>query len=156
MKVTPYVRPFARPIALGPRQLAALFAVLTAPLGVALAAPPEGVRQHFQAIGSGDVAAISQAYGEHAQLSWIGGPHDGTYRGADQIKGMWEKFTSAHGKLQVAVARIEESTNASGSTVTANVQLRGRQRRFKLRCVLTYRDGRIMAESWQVDPTLSM
>ena len=43
--------------------------------------------------------------------------------------------------------------NPKGSTVSANVQFDGKQP-IKVRYVLTYRDGKVVSETWQIDPKL--
>ena len=136
------------------RQLAVV-AVLSAPLAGARAAPADDAREHFQAIAKGDVGAITKGYADQARLEWVGGPLDGDYTGQDAIKVAWEKFAKAQAPLEVAVGQLEESTNPKGSTVTANVQFTGKAQPIKVRYVLTYRDGRITGETWQIDPKLA-
>ncbi len=135
------------------KHLAAAAAVLLA--SAASAAPADDARQHFQAIGKGDVAAIAGAYAPKAQLEWVGGPLDGTYRGAKAIEGVWQKFTKAQGPLEVTAETVEEAANPKGATVTANVVYKGKQP-LKVRQVVTYRDGHIVAETWQVAPKLEV
>jgi ketosteroid isomerase-like protein len=131
-------------------------AILAAPVARA-ASPAEEARQHFQAIGAGDVGALSRGYADDAQLTWVGGPLDGRYVGPDAIRSVWEKFSKAQGTLEVAVDKLEESMNPKGATVTANVQFTGKApSAIKVRYVLTYREGRIVAETWQIDPKLPM
>lgn len=133
------------------RTLLAL-ALLTT-LGSAYAGPADDAKAHFEAIGSGDAARLSRDYADNAQLNWVGGPLDGTYTGADQIRGVWEKFSKAAGPLKVSVDKLEESANPKGSTVSANVQFDGKQP-IKVRYVLTYREGKVVSETWQIDPKL--
>lgn len=129
-------------------------AALAAPLARASAAPADDARDHFQAVAKGDVAAITKGYAQQAHLEWIGGPLDGSYMGAAAIKGVWEKFAKAQAPLEVSVGQVEESANPKGSTVIAAVQFKGKAQPIKVRYVLTYRDGRIAAETWQIDPKL--
>ncbi len=133
------------------RTLLAL-SLLTA-VGSAFAGPAEDAKAHFEAVGSGDIARLSRDYADNAQLNWIGGPLDGTYAGADQIRGVWEKFAKAVGPLKVSIDKLEESANPKGSTVSANVQFEGKQP-IKVRYVLTYREGKVVSETWQIDPKL--
>lgn len=122
--------------------------------GTALAGPAtDQANAHFQAIGAGDVASISNAYTDGAQLNWIGGPLNGAYTGANAIRGVWEKFTKSQGPLKVSVDKLEESANPQGATVTANVQFEGKQP-IKVRYVLIYREGKLVSETWQIDPKL--
>ena len=117
------------------------------------AAPVDDARSHFQAVGAGDVAVVMRGYADNAQFNWVGGPLDGTYASADAIRGVWEKFTKSAGPLKVSIDKLEESANAKGSTVSANVQFEGKAP-IKVRYVLTFREGKIVSETWQVDPKL--
>ncbi|GAB3757738.1 hypothetical protein GCM10028796_02330 [Ramlibacter monticola] len=121
----------------------------------AFAAPADDARTHFQAIASGDVQILMRGYAENAQFNWIGGPLDGTYTTPEAIRGVWTKFTGAQGPLKVSVDRLEESANPKGSTISANVQFEGKSA-IKVRYVLTFRDGRIVSETWQIDPKLAV
>ena len=119
------------------------------------AAPSDDARTHFQAIGSGDLSVEMRGYADQAQFNWIGGPLDGTYASSDAIRGVWEKFTKSQGPLKVSVEKLEESANPKGSTVSANVQFEGKAP-IKVRYVLTFREGKIVSETWQIDPKLSV
>ncbi len=113
----------------------------------------DDAKVHFQAIGASDVILIMRGYAGNARFNWVGGPLDGTYNGADSIRGVWEKFTKSQGTLKVDIDKLEESTNPKGATVTANVQFVGKQP-IKVRYVINYRDGKIVDETWQIDPKL--
>jgi hypothetical protein len=52
------------------------------------------------------------------------------------------------------VSGVQESANPKGATVTANVIFSGKSD-IKVRYVLTYRDGKIVTETWQIDPNLA-
>ena len=121
----------------------------------AVAGPADDARAHFQAIGSGDMQTVMSGYADNAHLDWVGGPLDGTYDSRDVIRGVWEKFTKSAGPLKVSVDKLEESANPKGSTVSANVQFEGKAP-IKVRYVLTFRDGKIVSETWQIDPKLAV
>ena len=124
--------------------------------GSAIAGPAADQAQlHFKAIGADDTAELAKGYGENAQLNWIGGPLDGTYTGAEQIRGVWQKFSKAVGPTKVTVDKLEESANPKGATVTANVKFEGKQP-IMVRYVLTYREGQLVSETWQIDPALAV
>lgn len=135
--------------------LLSLGAALTLAAGNAFAAPADDARAHFQAIAAGDVPAVMDSYAAHARFEWIGGPLDGTYTTPEAIRGVWTQFTGAQGPLKLAVDKVEESANPKGATVSANVQFEGKAP-IKVRYVLTYRDGKIVSETWQIDPKLSV
>ena len=135
--------------------LSASLATLLFVATTAFAGPSDEAKTHFQAIGSGDMAILMRGYADNAQFNWVGGPLDGTYTGADNIRGVWEKFTKSQGAMKVSVDKLEESANPKGSTISANVQFEGKQP-IKVRYVLTYRDGKIASETWQIDPKLAV
>lgn len=129
-------------------------AMLFAASGV-MAAPADDAKTHFQAIGSGDLAVVMSGYAANPQFNWVGGPLDGTYTSTDAIRGVWEKFTKSAGPLKVSVDKLEESANLKGSTISANVQFEGKAP-IKVRYVLTFREGKIVSETWQIDPKLAV
>jgi hypothetical protein len=134
--------------------LAALLSL--ASIGSAVAGPAsEAARTHFNAIASGDLSVVMRGYAANPQLNWIGGPLDGTYVGADSIRTTWEKFGKATGPLKVSVTNLDEAANPKGATVSANVIFEGKQP-IKVRYVLTYRDGLLVNETWQIDPKLAV
>jgi len=122
---------------------------------VAYAGPADDANAHFKAIGAGDVAQIMQGSADSAVLQWVGGPLDGAYAGSDKIREVWSKFAKGNAPLEVSVAKLEESANPKGSTVTANVEFKGKNT-IKVRYVLVYRDGKLVNEIWQIDPKLAM
>ena len=129
-------------------------AILFAATG-AIAAPTDDAKAHFQAIGSGDLAIVMRGYADNAQFNWVGGPLDGTYTSSDAIRGAWEKLMKSQGTMKVSVDKLEESANPKGSTISANVQFEGKGP-IKVRYVLTFREGKIVSETWQIDPKLSV
>jgi hypothetical protein len=133
--------------------LASFVASLLLATGGALAAPADDARTHFQAIGSGDLGVVMRAYADQAHLDWIGGPLDGRYTSSDAIRGVWTKFTQGQGPLKVSVGSLEESVNPKGATVSANVLFEGKMP-IKVRYVLSFREGKIVSETWQIDPKL--
>ena len=122
-------------------------------LSYAQAAPTDEANAHFNAIASGDVATVMQQYAAQPMLELVGGPLNGTYVGADKVHEVWAKFAKANSGLKVKVDNVAESTNQLGATVTANVVFQG-QNTIKVRYVLTFRDGKISTEIWQIDPKL--
>ena len=139
-----------KPLSLTACAAAALFAATGS-----MAAPVDDAKTHFQAIGSGDLSVVMRGYADNAQFNWVGGPLDGTYMSADAIRGVWEKFTKSQGPLKVSVDKLEESANPKGSTISANVQFEGKAP-IKVRYLLTFREGKIVSETWQIDPKLSV
>lgn len=132
-----------------------LVTALTLCTAASFAGPADDARAHFNAIASGDLQVLMHGYAEKAQFNWIGGPLDGTYTSPDAISAVWSKFTGSQGPLKVRVDKLEESANPNGATVTANVLFEGKSP-IRVRYVLTYRQGRIVSETWQIDPKLSV
>ncbi|MEM5387274.1 nuclear transport factor 2 family protein [Paraburkholderia phymatum] len=129
----------------------ALAAVVAIASTAALAdMPSSDAQQHFEAIASGDVAQLMRGYADNAQFNWVGGPLDGTYTGTDAIRGVWEKFTKVQGQMKVSIDAVEEAANPKGASVTANVMFEGKQP-IRVRYILTYRNARIVSETWQID-----
>ena len=135
--------------------LSACAAAMLFAAGSATAAPADEARTHFQAIGSGDLSIVMRGYADNAQFNWVGGPLDGTYTTSDAIRGTWEKLMKSQGAMRVTVDKLEESANPKGSTISANVQFEGKAP-IKVRYVLTFREGKIVSETWQIDPKLSL
>ena len=122
---------------------------------VAYAGPADDANAHFKAIGAGNVEQIMQNSADNATLQWVGGPLDGAYAGSDKIREVWAKFAKGNAPLEVSVAKLEESANPKGATVTANVEFKGKNT-IKVRYVLVYREGKLVNELWQIDPKLAM
>lgn len=130
----------------------ALAATLLAVGGTAFAGPAaDRARAHFDAVASGDLDKITADYTDKSVFQWVGGPLDGVYVGSEAVRGVWAKFTSAQGKLQVDVSSVQEAENPRGTTVTANVVFKGKAP-IPLRYVLLYREGKLITEIWQINP----
>ena len=133
--------------------IAASIAGLMLAVATATAAPADDARTHIQAVGSGDVQVLLRGYADQAQFNWVGGPLDGVYATNDAIRGVWTKFTQSQGPMKVTINQLEESINPKGATVSANVLYEGKSP-IKVRYVLTFREGKIVSETWQIDPKL--
>ncbi|WP_295553509.1 nuclear transport factor 2 family protein [uncultured Stenotrophomonas sp.] len=114
----------------------------------------DAAQAHFAAIGAGDRAAILRDYADNARLTWVGGPLDGSYDGPAAIGAVWDKFAAAAGPARVNIVGAAESANPKGATVVAAVHFEGKAQ-VKVRYLLTYRDGKLVNETWQVDPKLA-
>lgn len=135
--------------------ITAAAAAMSLATGSSFAGPSDDARTHFQAIASGDLQIVMRGYADNARFEWIGGPLDGSYATPAAIRGVWAKFTGAQGPLKLSVDKLEESANPKGATVSANVQFEGKAP-IKVRYVLTFRDGKIVSETWQIDPKLAV
>ena len=112
---------------------------------------------HFGDEGSGFWigCGVMRGYAEGARLEWVGGPLNGSYSSLEAIRGTWSKFSTAQGPLKLHVDKLEEAGNPQGSTVSANLLFEGKSP-IKVRHVLTFRDSRIVSETWQIDPKLTV
>ncbi len=134
--------------------LAAFPAALLSLTGcAAVAGPAEDLaKQRIAAIAKGDVAAINDAYAPGATLHWIGGPLDGVYGAPDKLKEVWTKYGTAQGLQTATIAAVAEAGNPKGTTITADVAFAGKNI-VKVRYVMVYREGKLVDEIWQVNPT---
>lgn len=105
---------------------------------------------YFQAITSGDAETIASFYADNAEFRWIGGPLAGFYKGKDDIKDVWKRFSAAAGKFTVEVLELNETPEGKGSAVNARVAFKGATD-VPVKFILVYRDGKITSETWQVD-----
>ncbi|HYA37356.1 MAG TPA: nuclear transport factor 2 family protein [Candidatus Methylomirabilis sp.] len=132
-----------------------VLALFVAIPGAAFAGAVDDARSHFKAVAAGQVDKIIQDYAPDAHFEWVGGPLNGAYVGTDKIKEVWTKFVKANAPLEISASRVEESANPAGETVTANVEFKGKST-IKVRYVLTYRNGKLVNEIWQIDPKLAI
>ncbi len=114
----------------------------------------DAARAHIEAVASGNVDVITASYGPDAVLEWVGGPLDGRYAAPDAIKTVWTKFAKANGPLMADIDHLQEAANPKGATVTADVVFKGKAA-IPVRYVLTYRDGKLVDEIWQIAPKLA-
>jgi hypothetical protein len=104
----------------------------------------------FNAISGGNADTVASFYADKAEFHWVGGPLAGIYKGKGQIKGVWEKFGQAAGKLDYKTLDLSESQNGPISTVTARVKFIG-PKEVPVKFVLMFKDGKIVNQIWQVD-----
>jgi ketosteroid isomerase-like protein len=128
-------------------------AVLGGAVLPAFAGPADDARHHLQAIADANLAAIAADYAPNAVFQWVGGPLDGAYADPAAIRGVWTKFTKANGRIGHSVNELRVSANPKGATVTADVVFKA-SKDIKVRYVMTYRDGKLVNEIWQIDPKL--
>jgi len=112
---------------------------------------------HLNAVAAGDLAALMQDYTEDAYMDWVGGPLDGRYHGKAAIGAVWQKFIAANaGKPRPAkFSKLESYANPKGASVEASAEYGGTPS-AKVRHVLTYRDGDLTTEIWQIAPALQV
>ncbi len=107
--------------------------------------------RHFKDIASGRIGAMLSQYSPHATLNWVGGKLNGTYRGHEAIKDVWQRYEHDMGKATVRVSDVKVRGDKQGMTVTADVLFTGKMK-LPVRYVLVYRGHKIVDEVWQLAP----
>jgi len=127
--------------------------------GQAVAGPLDEAkaRAHLDAVAGGDLEALMRDYAEDAYMEWVGGPLDGRYRGKAEIRAVWQKFIAANaGKPRPAhFGKLTAFANPRGATLEAKADYGGAVP-VKVWHALTYRDGDLTTEVWQIAPTLQI
>jgi hypothetical protein len=104
-------------------------------------------KAHLEAIATGDLEAVMQDYSKDAFLEWVGGPHDGQYRGREAIRAMWKDFFLD--RLRPAkLGELITHSNPKGVSIATSVEYSGK-RNVKVWHLFVYRDGVLAAEIWQ-------
>jgi hypothetical protein len=114
-------------------------------------------KAHWQAVAAGDLDALMRDYADDAYLDWVGGPLDGRYRGKTAIGEVWKKFIASHGgkPRPAKFGKPEPHANPAGTTIATSAEYGG-EKPVKVRHVLTYRDGLLVTEIWQIAPALQV
>lgn len=114
-------------------------------------------RAHLNAVASGDLDALMRDYEEDAYMDWVGGPLDGRYRGKAAIKTVWQKFIAANDSMPrpAKFSKLEAFANPKGATIEAKAEYGGKTP-IKAWHVLTYRDGNLATEIWQIAPAIQL
>jgi hypothetical protein len=137
----------------------ALAALACLPAANALAGPLDDAkaRAHLDAVAAGDLDALMKDYAEDAYMDWVGGPLDGRYRGKAEIRAVWQKFIAVNaGKPRPAnFGKLSSFANPKGATVQQRAEYGGLLP-LKVLHVLTYRDGDLATEVWQIAPSLQL
>ncbi len=137
----------------------ALAALACLPAASSIAGPLDDAkaRAHLDAVAAGDLEALMKDYADDAYLEWVGGPLDGRYRGKAEIRAVWQKFIAANaGKPRPAsFGKLVSFANAKGASVQQRADYGG-QVPVKVWHVLTYREGDLTTEVWQIAPGLQL
>jgi hypothetical protein len=104
-------------------------------------------KAHLEAIAAGNLEAVMRDYPEDAFFEWVGGPHDGQYRGREAIRAMWKSFF-LDGLRQSKIGEMEAYSNPKGVTIETRAEYSGK-RNVKVWHLFLYRDGVLVAEIWQ-------
>lgn len=139
------------------RFLIGVFVLLSAVTQPVIAGPLDEAKAkaHLNAVAAGDLEALMRDYAEDAYMDWIGGPLDGRYRGKEAIGAVWQKFIAANdGKPRTAkFGKLESYANPKGASIEATAEYGGTPA-VKVWHALTYRDGSLVTEIWQVAPAI--
>jgi hypothetical protein len=137
----------------------ALLALAGLPGTHAIAGPLDDAkaRAHLDAVAAGDLEALMKDYADDAYLEWVGGPLDGRYRGKAEIRAVWTRFIAANaGKPRPAnFGKLVSFANPKGASVQQRGDYGG-QVPVKVWHALTYRDGSLTTEVWQIAPGLQL
>ena len=127
--------------------------------GQAVAGPLDEAKAkaHLDAVAAGDLEGLMRDYADDAYMEWVGGPLDGRYRGKAEIRAVWQKFIAANaGKPRPAhFGKLTAFANPRGATVEAKADYAGAVP-VKVWHALTFRDGDLTTEVWQIAPTLQI
>lgn len=125
--------------------------VLAGPLDEAKA------QAHLNAVAAGDLDALMRDYEDDAYMDWIGGALDGRYRGKAAINAVWQKFIAANAGMPrpVKFSKLNAYAHPKGTTVEAKAEYGGTTP-LKVWHALTYRDGNLATEIWQIAPAIQL
>jgi len=139
------------------RFLIGVFVLLSAVMQPVIAGPLDEAKAkaHLNAVAAGDLEALMRDYAEDAYMDWVGGPLDGRYRGKEAISAVWQKFIAANaGKPRPEkFGKLESYANPKGASIEATAEYGGTPP-VKVWHALTYRDGSLSTEIWQVAPAI--
>ena len=90
-------------------------------------------------------------------MDWVGGPLDGRYRGKAAIRVVWQKFIAVNGgqPRPATFGKLTAFANPHGTSVEAAAGYGGKLP-MKVWHALTYRDGDLTTEVWQIAPALQI
>jgi hypothetical protein len=114
-------------------------------------------RAHLAAVVASDLDALMADYSDDAYMEWVGGPLDGRYRGKAEIRSVWQKFIAVNaGKPRPAnIGKLSAFSNPRGTSLQFKAEYGGAVP-MKVWHVLTYRDGDLTTEVWQIAPALQL
>lgn len=129
----------------------------TSPLAQAGPLDEAKAKAHLEAVAAGDLDALMRDYADDVYMDWVGGPLDGRYRGKAEIRAVWQKFIAANaGKPRTAkFGKPDAYANPKGTTVETSAEYSGTPT-VKVWHVLTYRDGELTTEIWQIASALQI
>lgn len=135
-------------------------AILSLCAGAAALAGPldeAKARAHLDAVAAGNLDALMRDYPDDAYMEWVGGPLDGRYHGKEAIRTVWQKFIAANdGKPRPAkFGKAAAYANPKGTSVESKAEYGGKLP-LKVLHVLTYREGELTTEVWQIAPALQI
>jgi hypothetical protein len=137
----------------------ALVTVSLCAASVALAGPIDEAkaRAHLNAVAAGDLEGLMRDYSDDAYMDWVGGPLDGRYHGKAEIRKVWEKFIGANGgkPRPAEFGKLIQYSNPKGTSVEAAASYGGTPP-VKALHLLTYRDGELNTEIWQIAPAIQI
>jgi ketosteroid isomerase-like protein len=111
------------------------------------------IRDRLEAIAAGNTDALMSDYDQSAVMQWVGGKFDGVYRGAGELRKVWNDFYAFQGPMKLTVGEVVSHTNPNGVTVLAKARYLGKLD-VRVQHVFVLRDGKVVMEDWQIDPRI--
>lgn len=113
-------------------------------------------RAHLAAVAAGDLEVLMRDYVDDSHMEWVGGPLNGRYRGKEAIREVWRKFIAGHPTPRPATfGPLSAHANPQGTSIETRAEYGGKTS-VRVWHVLTYRDGDLTSEIWQITPSLKV
>jgi hypothetical protein len=114
-------------------------------------------KAHLQAVSAGDLDALMRDYSADAYMDWVGGSLEGRYRDKAAISEVWKKFIAINGgkPRPAKLGKLESYSNPKGTSFAVSAEYGG-DKPVKVWHVLTYRDGQLVTEIWQISPAIEI
>lgn len=114
-------------------------------------------KAHLQAVATGNLGALMRDYADDAYMDWVGGPLDGRYHGKAAISEVWKKFIANNGgkPRPAKFGKLGSYGNPAGTSLEVSAEYGG-ERPVKVWHALTYRDGLLATEIWQISPAIQV
>jgi ketosteroid isomerase-like protein len=113
------------------------------------------IRERIESIAAGNTDALMRDYADAAVMQWVGGKFDGAYRGAGELRKLWDDFRAFQGPMKLTVGEVVSHTNPNGVTVLAKARYVGKLD-VRVQHVFVLREGKVVMEAWQIDPRLQL
>jgi len=111
------------------------------------------VLKYWNAIAYRDTQKLDSQFATDAQVVWIGGQLDGTYKGQTSIDNLWSQFASLTPLTTFQIKHVWYAVSGGNPTVSEDVvltPLAGSTEPVQISSTLVYnKDNKIVNEVWQ-------